>query len=220
MGLTLIDGKLSCVSLSKQDGQFKVVEATSEKIFDILRTYRSYSSSVKEKIEEFEYLINKKNVREQELHFFFEKNPDFLLFNDNYHKLRSKIVLESTEGNLIPDFVLEPYDDYYSDLVELKLPTKKIFSGTNKNRIKYSQNVAEGIAQLRTYSNYFQDSNNRNIVKSKYDIEIYKPTMYLIIGRTTDLDPAIKKDVNYELPDNYEVISYDQILNRYERKHK
>ena len=127
--------------------------------------------------------MNDPNAKEQDFQDFFERNPDFIL-NDEYKKAHPHIVLTKDEGeSLIPDFVLEPVDqNSLCDLLELKLPTVPIFV-LQKRRMRFSAAVLEACAQLREYSNFFEEEKYRKIINERYGLLTYRPKMFVIIGR-------------------------------------
>ncbi len=148
---------------------------------------------------------------------FFERYPDFILGED-YGSLHSKIVLENAKGeNLIPDFMLEPTDtSKLCDIIELKKPSQKIYV-FKKNRIRFSVAVLEAAAQLRTYGNYFENREQRDKIYKQYGLLAYKPRLFVIIGRTGDIDPILRKQIDSDAP-SLILRTYDDIFTRMRNK--
>lgn len=167
-------------------------------------------------VEELESLINQKNVREQALHDFFERYPEFIL-SDEYKAAHSKIALElDTNDLLIPDFVLEPIgQNKLCDLLELKLPGTRV-EVLQDRRERFAAAVLEACAQLRTYRDYFEEKGHRDRFRSKYGLEAFRPRMYVIIGRRGVIDPVEWRRIEDDLP-KLSVITYDDILERAKR---
>ena len=158
--------------------------------------YRSFSETIilQEAINEFEYLINSSKTNEDDFQNFFERNPEFVL-NDDYKQAHSHITLAKEDNkSLIPDFVLEPINqDEFCDLLEIKLPSAKTYI-MKKSREHFSAAITEAAAQLRTYRDYFNEEKNRNKFKETYpSLKVYKPKMFIIIGRHGNENPIIKR---------------------------
>nr|WP_083927849.1 cold-shock protein [Desulfobacter curvatus] len=104
IALALVDGSIRLLSVAP-DGRWRLVDEYEQQ-HNFLYVWSSYSAAFYTAVQDLEGLINDPYVREQDLHDFFEQNPDFIL-TDDYQRAHSKIVLESeTDDKLIPDFVL------------------------------------------------------------------------------------------------------------------
>jgi len=212
LALALIDNVIRLVSITP-DGQYKYIDAAQE-FHNILYLGVSETISLRMAVEEFESLINNPKVRERDIQNFFERNPDFII-NDEYKQAHGHVVLiNSKSERLIPDFVLEPIDQTkLCDLLELKPPSARIVV-LKKNRMRFSSAVLEACAQLRTYSRYFNDQNNRNAFEKSYaGLRAFKPKMFVIIGRQGNIDPITIRDIQTDLP-NLILRSYDEVLAR------
>src|SRR5258706_190110 len=101
-------------------------------------------------------MMNSESCTELDFQRFFIKNPIFLAGLD-YKQIHPQVVLFNRDGpNLIPDFLLEPMDTRFCDLLELKLPygdlVRRLQSGS---RSRFRSTVAEALAQLTEYRKYF-----------------------------------------------------------------
>lgn len=160
-------------------------------------------------IDEFNDLINNEKAIEDDFQSFFIKNPIFLT-GLSYSAIRSKVILERKEGNpLIPDFFLEPIYNQYWDILDLKRPTTKLIIN-KKNRVRFSHHVHEAVAQLRTYGNYFNDSSNRDLIKSKYGIQCYNPKLIVVIGTKYSIDEMMFKNSELDLS-KVHIKTYDEL---------
>ncbi len=215
LALAVVEGKIRVVSLYS-DGTCEFVDP-NKGIHSILYAYSRERAALTEAVEEFEDLINDPEITEDGLQNFFEEHPEFIL-DEEYRRAHSKIVLERPEdGDLIPDFVLEPYEkDEICDLLELKKPSARVFV-LKKNRFRFSAEVMEAAAQLREYSLYFDERENRNILHRKYGLVSYRPRMFVILGRAGDVDPIALRRAELNMPD-LTVRTYDNVLKRMKRK--
>jgi len=102
------------------------------------------------------------------------------------------------------------------DILDIKLPNEKVWI-LQKNRPRFSSAVLEACAQLREYSSYFDEEDNRYKVLDKYGLSAYKPKMFTIIGRTGEINPIIRKKIEIGSPD-ITVQTYDDIIKKIKRK--
>jgi len=211
VAFALFGDKIKLVSLSA-DGQYKFLDE-EQNVHKILYVATSETLTLQILIEELESLVNDKSAREQDFQDFFERNPSFII-NDDYKKAHPHVLLTRSDGeSLIPDFVLEPADENsLSDLLELKTPLAPVFI-LKKARMRYSAAVLEACAQLREYSSFFDEPENRRVIQDKYGLLAYRPKMFVVIGRKGTLDPLAVRRVEHELPNLY-LRTYDDIINR------
>lgn len=168
---------------------------------------------------EYERLINDPKTAERDIQTFFEENP-FFLSGVEYDDVRPHLILAPDDGpKMIPDFFLEPTDYPYMDLFEIKKPaTKLVTRRANGSRVRLTQAVRDGIAQLLEYRRFFENPANRLAVTRRYGVRAYKPKMTLIIGRDWDLRPRDRiVNLAEEIPQDVEVMTYDAILERVRR---
>ena len=131
---------------------------------------------------DFQRLLSNPKIKESEIQHFLEKHP-FFLENLGYKSIRPNIILERENGqSLKPDFMLEPLGGEWWDILDLKLPNKKIIISSSKDRYRFSAGVMELQAQLREYATYFEDKKYAKRIEDKYGIKCYKPKMIGIIG--------------------------------------
>lgn len=209
VALTIVDGKARLVTIEK-DGSLQYLDSFKN-LHNILYITSSETIAFQAAIEELEYLVNDEKSKEKDFQNFFEQHPDFILNND-YKKAHPHISLHSDDGEtLIPDFVLEPVEqNSLCDLLELKLPTAKLYV-IKKNRPRFSAAVFEAIAQLREYSNYFEEKNNREKLQNKYGLLAFRPKMFVIIGRKGSVDPILKRRIESDI-NSTTVKTYDDLI--------
>jgi anti-sigma B factor antagonist len=166
-------------------------------------------------LREFEELINSPRVKEEDIHQFLDRNPGLLLGHE-YRHFHSKVLLEREDtGPLIPDFILQPFDQELCDLLELKLPSEPLIVGT-ANRKRFSGAVHAATTQLRTYRDYFEDRAKREGIFSRYGIKAYRPRLSVVIGRAPEIDPIEYRRIAESYMD-VKVLTYDDLLKRAKR---
>jgi CspA family cold shock protein len=207
-----IDGKNRLVALTP-DGRYEFLDEANN-LHKIVYVASSETLVLQTAAEELESLMNEPDAREQDFQEFFEKHRDFII-NDEYKDAHPHMVLCGDEGpQFVPDFVLEPIDQSsLCDLLELKLPSVQIFV-LKKNRMHYSAAVTEACAQLRIYSEFFDEEKNRRSFQNTYPgLGAYKPKMFVIIGRQGKINPLVRRGIESDLP-NITLRTYDEVISR------
>lgn len=168
------------------------------------------------KLDKFDELLNDSSAKEHHFQEFFERNPEFLIGLDYDRAIPHPVLYRDTEGLLIPDFFLQPLNSQLCDILDLKLPDEKLVVGS-KNRIRLSSSVYEVVAQLRKYSDYFDDPKLRADVQAKYGITAFKPALSVVIGRT----PRHVSDEKYrqilEGTGGVRILTYDDLKRQMKR---
>lgn len=215
VALAVIEGRIKLVSLSS-DGKYKFLDSFNN-LHNILWVWSLETKVFQTAVEELEEMVNDPNVVEQDFHEFFERNPQFIL-TDEYEAAHPKIVLTTDSGErMIPDFVLEPLDQSsLCDLLELKKPSASVFV-LKKSRMRFSAAVMEACAQLREYSAYFDEERHRKAIQEKYGLLLYKPRMFVILGRKGKVSPIEIRRVEEDLP-RLALRTYDDLILRAKAK--
>jgi Domain of unknown function (DUF4263) len=170
-----------------------------------------------DEIREFETLINSNDAKELRIQRFLESHPNFLK-GLNYENIYPQIILErDDDGSLRPDFILEPYDDAFCDILDIKLPTQKIFTG-RKDRATLAAGLHEVGAQLREYASYFEQEKYRKLVREKYGLRVYKPRLIAIVGRDMKqmTEPQFRRALT--VYDNLQFMTFDELLQHAKRR--
>lgn len=211
VALAFVGGRIRLLSLSR-DGSYEFLDSL-DNLHNIVYVFSGETFRLQQAVGELEEMINDARTKEQDLHEFFERNPEFIL-NEDYKSARSKIALTNELGEtLIPDFLLEPVDQKsLCDLLELKTPSQKVFT-LKKSRIRFSAAVMEACAQLREYRTFFDEDHHRRAIESKYGLTVYRPKMFVIIGRKGSLSPVERRRVEGDLPD-FTIKTYDDLVER------
>ena len=165
-----------------------------------------------------EELINDPSVREHDLQSFFEEYPHLLAGTSYDQVIPHPVLIRDQDGPLIPDFMLEPADGGFADVLDLKLPRAKVVAG-RKDRVRTTANVTEALAQVREYRSYFDDAGHRQAIQDRYGLQAYRPTVAVIIGR----DPGPGRDrlelkrLWDDLPGHVKLMTYDELLRQVRR---
>lgn len=164
--------------------------------------------------DEFEDLLNSKKATENDLQRFFEKNP-FLLLGLDFSKAHPQPILYKDDGSkLVPDFFLEKMSSRWHTILDLKLPYNEMVI-RRKNRTYFRNHVQNAIAQLHYYRDWFESKNNRKKFAEIYGISVFRPKMVIVIGRNHHFINDVERiNLLERLPQNLELWTYDEILNR------
>ena len=211
IALALVRNRIKPVAL-RADGSYRFLDSALN-LHRLIYVATAETLGFRMAVEELGTLVNDPKTKEEDLQKFFERHPDFIV-NDEYRKAHPHVVLTKTDGEiLIPDFVLEPIDQNpLCDLLELKLPSSRVFV-LKKRRKRFSSAVLEACAQLRTYSEFFDEETNRNNIKERYGLLAYKPKLFVIIGRRADVSPIDQRKIESDVP--YLLLrTYDDVLIR------
>lgn len=215
VAFALFGDKIRMVSLTS-DGTYKFLDEI-QNLHSILYIASSETLALERAVDELESLINDRNSKEKDFQDFFDRHQDFIL-NDEYKKAHPHVMLTKVDGDpLIPDFVLEPVNQSsLCDLLELKLPSAEVYV-LKKNRMRFSAAVMEACAQLREYSRFFDEGQNRKIIQDNYGLIAYKPKMFVVIGRRGNINPIDVRSMESDLPNLY-LKTYDDLVFRVKAK--
>lgn len=110
-----------------------------------------------------------------------------------------------------PDFFVV-YPNGFADIVEFKLPDigGDVVVG-RKNRETFGAWLNSYISQTRTYSEYFDDPNNRRWFHDKYGFNVYRPRRWLVVGRRKDFSAEVWRKIVSDYRD-VEIINFDDLV--------
>lgn len=144
-----------------------------------------------DELKEFTSLLSDPSVSEGTYQRFFEKHDSFFRML-GFKALYPKVVLERDDGtSLQPDFMVEPFDRDFWDVLDIKRPDAPVVVG-GRDRKDFSAQVHQLGAQLREYGAYFDEEKNRKRVADRYGINAYKPRLIGIIGDHHDVDDKLQ----------------------------
>jgi hypothetical protein len=180
---------------------------------DLAVQISAFKSRWSRQIEAFRNLIYDPKVREKSIQRFLEENPLFLTGFDYRRAVPHVYLHGSPRGDLVPDFMLLPFDGELADVLELKLPRHNVIRNLRRHP-SFGQNVIAAIAQLRSYQEFFEDPKNRGVVAQKYGFTAYKPSLTVVIGtRASAHSDLVFRRVSASHPD-IKVLTYDDIISR------
>lgn len=185
----------------------------------ILTLQQTYQVFTPDQIAELEDLINRSNTRENDLQSFFERFPHFFRTWD-HRAVHPHVYLTreaDNDGPLIPDFILTHNDAQKAFLVDLKLPGEKLIT-RQKNRERFSAAIIEAKAQLSLYRDWFEDRYNREKLKDKVGMAIYRPQLAVVIGRSSEFKDEIDRQKLAASERDIQVVTYDDILKDAKRR--
>lgn len=129
----------------------------------------------------------------------------------NYEK-ECEWVGDSEKDAIRPDYFITGANGS-ADIVEFKLPTIKTESAIvgRNNRETFSAELHSYIAQTRVYSEYFEDPRNREHVNERYNINVYKPRRFLVVGRRWMFPTETWRSIESDYP-QITIRTYDDIV--------
>jgi CspA family cold shock protein len=210
LAIALLDGRLQVVEL-EPEGRYRVVDPHGS-VHSLLYV-ASEAASFREAFRELEDMLNGAEAQEADFQRFFELHPELIIGGD-YIGAHPHVVLSSaTRDRLIPDFILEPASrGRLCDLLELKLPNAPVVVGPT-TRPRLSAVVASAYAQLRAYREYFESEQHRSAVREEYGLEVFRPAMFVLIGRRAATSPLVFRRAEETLSD-LRIVTYDDVMDR------
>jgi hypothetical protein len=172
------------------------------------------STFAPEALAELEDLISS-SAGEAAFQRFFERHDEFLLTLGEYVKIHPQLILHEDNGDrLVPDFFLERIDDDNCDICDLKLPSAELVRKQH-HRHRFRDAVMEGVAQLLTYRDWFDESSHREKFRSRYRLSAFRPRVVLVIGRRRSFyDDIDRIRLESSLPACVQLKTYDDIVAR------
>jgi hypothetical protein len=163
----------------------------------------------KEQVDIFEDMINRHDVKEADLQAFIEQHPGVFVGGE-YLKMHAQLRLNSKNGALIPDFLLQHVSGL-CDIMEIKLPSVAATAGSRSRR-RYSASIHEAAAQTRVYRDFFDEEVNRQWFEKEYKLKAYKPRTIILLGRDGSFkDEKERRGLEVFLHD-YRILTYDDLL--------
>jgi hypothetical protein len=164
-----------------------------------------------EEIGELEDMIRSTKASEGDFQKFFESHQHFFRRWD-YREVYSQVYLTpSDEGGLVPDFILTNPEAQEAVIVELKLPKAKLIR-RQQNRDRFADAVMQARAQLLEYQDWFMEKENRESLIKKVKMEIFRPSLAVVIGRSADFNCAIDRQRLGAHTSDIEIVTYDDML--------
>jgi len=166
-------------------------------------------------IEEFEELLNRPNVREADLHRFFEEHPEFLAILGEQNEPISHPFLTTRDGTpIIPDFLLKPVVAPSRDsrwlVLDIKKPNPKVIVNRGRDS-RLSAHVMDAVRQLRRYRDYFRDPGHQEAIMGVVGQPLRYPKLGVLIGRMPEGED-VRVLENEEREYDVRIVTYDEVL--------
>jgi hypothetical protein len=179
---------------------------------------------------QFSNLFLMPGLRETTIGEFLYRNPEFIRRAFSCRRYLYEREFDWIEGNpdpaeksIRPDLMVSR-DDGLFDICDLKtalLDTSSVTRDEHSRR-RFIDVVAEGVAQLANYEDYFKHEANRRFADEKYGAKVDNPTLYLIVGNYENSSGEEIEEASRSLKSNYRIIDYDTLnamfLGRYKRQ--
>ncbi|MHC4621186.1 MAG: Shedu anti-phage system protein SduA domain-containing protein [Planctomycetota bacterium] len=164
-----------------------------------------------DEITELEDMIRNPKASEGDFQKFFESHQHFLRRWD-YRELYSQVYLtRGDERDLVPDFILTNPELQKATIVELKLPRPKLIR-RQANRDRFADAVMEARAQLLEYRDWFEEKENRENLAKTVKMEVFRPSLAVVIGRSADFKCAIDRQKLAARTPDIEIVTYDDCV--------
>lgn len=206
------------------DEKFDRIAFNLEKIKELVEHDAHYSYPMPDdykfiqlpKINRFIEIWGNSNSTEPDItsHLSKDENKFILTMKFGAKDIFSELTCEwqsEEKASIRPDFfVVQP--NGYADIVEFKLPEiDKAFIVGTKNRETFSSWLNSYISQTRVYSTYFDDPNNRIWFEKKYGFKVHKPRRCLVVGRRSDFDSDVWRELVADYRD-LEILTFDDLI--------
>lgn len=177
-------------------------------------------------VEDFQRLLSREDISEQDCQNFLECNTELIYtpFLLNHWILGSSIISKfPLDTSLITDFayITKSSDKWVLVLVELEHPRKRLFRNDSKNIIPTSD-LTEGIAQIDSWRDFI-DCNRSSVEERLYPLlqGLTRHTgdvkYLLVIGRSEEKvhSEAKRKRLANMCAEDMEICTYDSLISWY-----
>ena len=176
-----------------------------------------YAAVRPSEILELEDLINDPRAKEAQLQRFFEDHPHFFRMFDHRDVFPHVYLTREEEGPLVPDFLLVNPEAHRATVVDLKLPGARVIT-SRPNRDRFASAVEEARAQLLEYRDWFEDRHNRQRLKDRLGMEVFRPRIGVVIGTNREFRDAVHRQKLASRYPDLEVVTYDDVLSHAKRR--
>jgi hypothetical protein len=185
-------------------------EAPDGAVYEVSPVYVASLSGSESCIERLERLV-RTSSSEAALQECLEDCPELVRIFGHRDAL-PHVILETPQQTLIPDFILRPVAHDLCDLLEIKTPSMPILTGTERRPL-LTRRLASALAQLHDYAEALDDPVVRSRVATRYEIDFFRPRLYLIAGRAEGLDQRrLRRALGSD--DRTDIISWDEVIAR------
>ena len=206
LSITLDNGILR-VAILKGDGTYSYVTEDANRLGLV---YLPATVELTSAIDELESLLNDSYSTKEQIQAFLAKHEDVILGGE-YKTAHSRIFLRR-DGHpaLRADFVLEPIAGELADVFEIQ-PAHASVAHDIDGIAQLSDVVIEACARLREYRDYFEDEIRRVQIEDEHGVRLFRPRMFIVIGRANQMDAITKRRLETQLND-VKLRSWDEVL--------
>lgn len=154
------------------------------------------------KLRDFEGLIQSSDVKEESIQNFLEENT--WIFGAEYIKVKPKMALSH---NFVVDFLLQRFDRSW-EVVELKLPTEDIFT----SQMNITAKVTSAIGQIQKAQEFMVK--NYEFLKTNENMEVFKPSGVLVIGNRLSNEERERLEVINKSYSDITIATYQDLLQK------
>jgi hypothetical protein len=168
-------------------------------------------SNLEDAINELNRLLHNGEAVEEKYQAYFEKNTvifEMLGYAEVYP--RPKLPLPDGEF-LVPDFLAKRVNNLF-EIIDLKTPQEKLLKPKKHRNNTYAK-IGEYISQVEYYSEYFDDSENRQAIQKTLGLDVQqKPDTILIVGLDSNTDKKLLHLLIRRRTNALKIITYDELL--------
>lgn len=211
---------LSLYIFSKKTTKGQVLDLYNKTIEDnVAKGIHTVDSSeiIKTAVSQLQNMYLQPGLRETTIGEFIKSHPEIIKLAFNAKRFIYEPSLEWLEHDgtcedryINPDLMVENQNgewDIY-DLKTARLDKTSLIKDDRKRR-RFIDYVAEGIAQLANYREYFSYPKNQEYARDKFGISVFTPKMVLVVGSWDNLDPNEVIQASRQLDRNIDIIDYD-----------
>ncbi len=165
-------------------------------------------------LNELDILLSNENLDEKYYQEWFE-TYEIAFHALGFKKIIPHGVLKKDKGRDIPDFLVQSVDDIWY-IFEIKRPDTQVLK-SQKKRKNFYNTFRDYVSQCYEYSEYFDESSNREKFNQKYNVNVHKNLKSIIVaGRNNGIDKTEIHNILYREGAKIELLTYDDIRNRIE----
>jgi hypothetical protein len=209
LALTLQNGRVR-VAIISPDGTYSYLDSREDR-HGILYLRTETARLQAQLVSQFEEILNSSYASKRDLIRFMEDNPE-LITGDDYRTAVSQVFLRHAEQAAGPSFVLQPLEGQLCDILEIEPPQHDI-ARLVKGVSMLSDVVLEAVARLRAYRDYFEEERNRVRIQDEHGLHLFRPKMFIIIGRSQRIDPLSRRRLESSMGD-ITLRTWDDVLAR------
>lgn len=162
-------------------------------------------------LSELEQIVADDSGTEWRLQAFFNRHTEFLEALGYSRAIPHLRLREDVnDKKLVPDYILQLPGALGFDILDLKLPTTRVFA--REPYLRVSGEISKAIAQLRKYRAFFEIPKNRIAFERKYGLEAFRPELVVVIGRSSQFRSHSERLEVEEQMRGVRLLTYDDLI--------